>query len=167
LSWPGVVGSAVIPTVPSVTGAILLKTYGQSFINNNMVPTSGVPTTFKLPTCGPIGITKPTDVTTASFLASIVALRPVIPKLTVTFTAPGSTAGTVVVPVQIVLLNAQIVGLSQAVDTQVGSTAALSDSISLLATTFEVTYTPQLANGALGTAQKFGWNCVAGTPVAF
>jgi hypothetical protein len=165
LTWPGVTGTAVIPTVPSVTGAILLKSYGQSFVNNN--PDINGITTSYVPTCKPIGITKATDGTSGSILTTMFSTRPIIPSLTITFTTAGAIAGSVVAPVKIVLLNAEVVGFNQSVDAPVGNIASLTDSMSVLASTFEVTYTPQLANGTTGTPQKFGWNCITGTAVAY
>lgn len=72
-----------------------------------------------------------------------------------------------IVPVTIVLLNVQMVGVTQAVDSSGGNVGTLNDSISMSATTFEVIYTPLLADGTMESPQKIGWNCVSGSPVVF
>jgi type VI protein secretion system component Hcp len=163
LSWPGVPGSAVVAALPGLNGTIPLKTYKQGF-NGPNVTTVGQQ--FKID-CGTVIITKPTDGSSTSFLTKTMTAVTAIPKLTFTFTNPGSVAGTLFVPVQIVLLNAYVTGVSQTVDASVATAPLLIDSISLLATTIEATYIPLLANGTAGTAQKFGWNCAMNTSVTF
>lgn len=162
LIWPGVVGTETIPTAPSVSGAIALNTYGQSFSN----PYAGFQTVTPKFQCNGITLSKQADGTTASFVSAMLKIT-TIPKLTVRFTTPGVIAGTTFVPVEIVVLNAQIVRVSQSIDASAGGTATLNDSVKLLATTFEVTSAAQTPTGATTSISKFGWNCVSGVAVPF
>jgi type VI protein secretion system component Hcp len=169
LAWPGVPGTATVtglvymPSGPSnLVGVIPLKTYSQAFTNDNLTLAKVTKAS-----CGNIRITKSTDNSSTNFLLNAVK-NSVIPKLTVAYTSPGVAAGTVYVPVVIVLLNAYVKEVGQVEDTSSANSGKLSDSVALSATTFEVTYYgPQLASGAAGTATKFGWNCQTNSPVTF
>lgn len=157
LAWPGVIGSS---QVARLQGTIPLKSYSQSFVNAGTVTTPGKTT------CGAITITKQTDSASTSFLMAGFKTT-IIPKLTVYFTDSSSTSASLVIPVQIVLLDAAVFSVNQSVDTTVGNITTLNETITLKATTFEVTYSPILANGSLGPAEKFGWNCATNSAVAF
>jgi hypothetical protein len=161
MSWPGVPGTALVAALPSLNGTIPLTTYKQSFSSSATAVSQ--PARYA---CGVITVTKRTDTTSASFLPPTFS-GIAIPSLTFTFTSPGAAAGTLFVPARIVLLNTYMVGVSQTIDTSVATAPVLVDSISMLASTVEATYIPQLANGTAGTPQKFGWNCKTQTPVTF
>ena len=63
-----------------------------------------------------------------------------IPAVTLFYTTPGASAGTVVVPVKVVLRNVFVAEVTQGDDTAGASVVKLNDLIQLSATTFEVTH---------------------------
>ena len=165
LSWPGVQGTAIVPALPTLNGTIALSSYQQDFFTDaTSIVVGGAYA--PIPICGAISVAKPADTTTAIFMTY--TMNPtVIPKLTVTFTSPGATAGTLFVPAQIVLLNAYVTGVNEVVDTSAAAAGRLVDKISISASVVQATYIPRLANGTAGTPQKVGWNCLTRTPVTF
>jgi type VI protein secretion system component Hcp len=169
LFWPNVQGTVTVPrlvpaviSLPPTLQAIPLKTYAQSFAidNPNIVQIGKAG-------CGNIRFTKSADSSSASFLVNAVQ-NSAIPKMTVAYTVPGVVAGTLYLPVVIVLLNAYVAEVDQVEDTSAANGAKLNDSVVLTASTIEVTYYgAQLASGLPGPATKFGWNCQTSTPVTF
>lgn len=83
--------------------------------------------------------------------------------MTVYFTDTTAALGGYTTPVKIVLTGVFVTGLAQAVDTSVGNTNTLVESVSMLAQTFSVSYTPTTVTGAPGNPATFNWNCVTNT----
>lgn len=153
-------GTVVVSTVPATYGAFPVISFSQSFsrsVNGSALDK---------PQCGNVVIRKPTDVSSVGYLLKAVG-NTAIPAVTLFYTTPGATAGTVVVPVKVVLRNVFVAEVTQGDDTAASNVVKLNDLIQLSATTFEVTQTQVLANGTLGSVAKFGWNCVLNTSVAF
>jgi len=161
LTWPGVNGSSV---EPKYINAIPLRSYSQSFVKPVSLgqPGAGSGKT----SCGVVTIIKQTDSSSTAFLTNGV-IGTVIPKLTVNFTNPASGPNVTVSPVQIVLLNSYVTSVDQAVDTALANTSTLNETITLQASTIEVTYAPLDANGRFLAPQKFGWSCVLNQAVHF
>lgn len=154
LLFPGVTGTT---TEKGLVGTIPLKSYSQAFTT-----TGSTQTQIGKVLCGAINFTKQTDNSSTNFLTTL--FRGVhVPTMTVYFTDTTAAAGGYTTPVKIVLTGVFVTGLAQAVDTSVGNTNTLVESVSMLAQTFSVSYTPTTVTGAPGNPATFNWNCVTNT----
>ena len=154
LKIPGVTGPV---TNAAFAGDIELTAYSQGFTDPATVATGGGAGTGKT-TCGAINITKAVDSTSADFLRYVTS-GVGIQSATIYFLGSAHGTSPATAPYTIVLSHVRVISITQG-DT-VSHTAGLgiTENISMIAETFQFTYTAVNPDGTAGKVETFGWDC--------
>jgi type VI secretion system secreted protein Hcp len=154
LAWPGITGSS---TVPGFLGDIELLSYSQNASNTANPDSKGG--TGKA-TCGQITVMKRVDSTSPVFLGMVLSEKFTAGPVTFSFAKSGNQKD----PTFYTVTLHHVVPTSITQSDSSGADAII-ETVVLAASQFKFTFTPQLANGSLGTPVSFGWDCAANRPL--
>ena len=158
LQIPNVTGPA---TNQNFRGDIPLTAYSQGFTDPASFTggATGGGASRNRTTCGAISIAKLIDSTSPDFL-EWVAKGKVIPKATVYFVSATNGSGVSTARYTIVLNHVRVTSITQSDAANNAAGLGITESISMIAETFQFTYSTQSVDGGAGTPESFGWDCV-------
>lgn len=138
-------------------GEIDVLSYSQSFTNPaSASERSAVGASAGRVNCGDVKVTKEIDRSSPSIIGAV-ATGKHIPKAVITFRKAGEN---LIEYYKVTLTDVLIDSINQ-IDASALDSARILERISISSSRFEFEYRPQKADGSVGEAVTFGWDCAA------